>query len=216
MPVLSLLLRFVTMHSRGVFSTKRSALKRLRSYLSSIEFTVFNIEPRYSKAGESCARHVPSKRVHFLLMNVFGNLPRRRKVLQGCVRLAGDPSCVCERNAKCRKARVWYLCGTGELNHLGSTGWLVEARSKRTSHFQIFLELPVWRGKYSRKGSILPAASMHVPLMSWVDAIFWLTRQTLSRNDSLRAGTCLRRVHMHWRQCNHRRGDIDVDGIHHE
>ena len=116
-----------------------------------------------------------------------------------------------ERNAKCRKARVWCSCGTGELDHSGSTSWLLEARSKRTSHCQILLELPLWRAKCSRKGSttILPAASMLAPLMSrlMVDAVFWFTRH------SIRAGTCLRRVHLHWRQCHHRRGDID---IHHE
>ena len=46
-----------------------------------------------------------------------------------------------ERNAKCRKARVWYSCGIGELEHLGSTSCSLKARSKRTSHCQILLEL---------------------------------------------------------------------------
>ena len=180
---------------------------------------------RYSKAGESCGRHVQSKRVFgsltFLEMHRGGG--RGYRVV---VRLAGDPSFVwqelldTERNAKCRKARVCYSRGTGELEHLGSTSWLLEARSKRTSHCQVLLELPLWSAKYFRKGSttILPAASMLVPLMSrlMVDAVFWFTRQTarvnggLSRNDSLRAGACLRRVHLHWRQCHHRRGDIDI------
>ena len=120
-----------------------------------------------------------------------------------------------------RVVLVWYW--RVRLDHLGSTSWLLEARSERTSHCQILLELPLRRARYFRKGSttILPAASMLVPLMSrlMVDAVFWFTRQTarvnggLSRNDSLRAGTCLRRVHLRWRQCHHRRGDID---IHHE
>ena len=144
-------------------------------------------------------------RAFIFRFDVFGNPPRRRQGLHCCVQLAGDPSCVwqelldTERNAKCRKARVWYSCGTGDLDHLVSTGWLLEARLRRTSHCQSILELPVWRAKYSRKGSttILPAASMLVPLMSplMVDAIFWFTRQTArvnggwSRNDSFRAST---------------------------
>ena len=35
---------------------------------------------RYSKAGESCGRHIPSKRVYIRLINVVGNPSRTRKV----------------------------------------------------------------------------------------------------------------------------------------
>ena len=86
------MLRKVTWYPRGVFSTKRSALKRWRSHSVRLHGPCENVplnlrwstSSRYSKAGESCARHIPSKRVYVRLINVFGNPSRTRKGFQGC------------------------------------------------------------------------------------------------------------------------------------
>ena len=161
------------------------------------EFGVVNIDPGCSVAGESCARHIPPKRAYSPHIAVSANPPWRWKGQRAVVRLIGDRRACgmsfSTPNAKSQGPRVllvWYWrvepLGFDEL----ATG---HGRKERLAQFFN----SQCGGPSTPASSILPAASMHVPLISWVDAIFWFTRQAarvnggLSRNDSLRAGTCL-------------------------
>ena len=174
MPVLSLLLRYVTRYPRGVFCTNRSALKRQWSYLcvcmdrAKIHQRIWGGQHR-SEIFKGWRIVRATRSLHaclFLAHYCFCKSAVEVEGSKGCCPTRWRPIVRVAGAQLPQSLRVVLESWNTWVRQAGY--WMHGRKERLTAKFFFNSQCG---GPSTPASSIMPAASMHVPLMSWVDAI---------------------------------------------